>query len=219
MPAPEHYASARDLAKLALALLRDFPARYALFAQREFAYNGIRQASRNRLLWTDPSVDGLKTGSTEAAGYCVVASALRGERRLVAVVLGARSEGLRDAEAQKLLNFGFQAYETRRVYAKGKPVADPAIYKGTKAHVALGFDHDVWLTLPRGGFEGIRAVLETREPFVAPLAAGDKAGIMKLMRDDVPLAQFPVVALEDVPVAGFLSRGWDTLRLMVHSSP
>jgi D-alanyl-D-alanine carboxypeptidase (penicillin-binding protein 5/6) len=219
MPAPEHYASARDLARLTLALVREFPDRYALFAEKELAYNGIRQSSRNRLLWTDPSVDGLKTGNTQAAGYCVVASALRGERRLVAVVLGARSEGLRDAEAQKLLNFGFQAYETRRVYAKGKPVAEPAIYKGTRSHVALGFDHDIWLTLPRGGFEGIRAVLETRQPFVAPLAAGEKAGIMKLMRDNAPLAQFPVVALEDVPVAGFLSRGWDTLKLMFHSSP
>lgn len=218
-PAPEHYASARDLAKLALALLRDFPARYALFAEKEFTYNGIRQANRNRLLWTDPAVDGLKTGNTQAARYCLVASALRGERRLVAVVLGAQSEGLRDSEAQKLLNFGFQAYDTRRVYAKGKPVADPAIYKGTQSRVALGFDHDVWLTLPRGGFEGIRAVLETRQPFVAPLAAGEKAGIMKLMRDNAPLAQFPVVALEDVPVAGFLSRGWDTLKLMFHSSP
>jgi len=190
-----------------------------MFAQREFTYHGIRQANRNRLLWTDPTVDGLKTGNTDAAGFCLVASAKRGERRLVAVVLGAPSEGLRNAEAQKLLNFGFQAYDTRRVYAKGKPVADPAIYKGTKSHVALGFDHDVWLTLPRGAFEGIQAVLETREPFVAPLAAGEKAGIMKLMRDHAPVAQFPVVALEDVPVAGFLSRGWDTLKLMVHSSP
>ncbi|HSN22417.1 MAG TPA: D-alanyl-D-alanine carboxypeptidase family protein [Usitatibacter sp.] len=218
-PAPGHYSSARDLASLALALARDFPDRYPMFAEKEFTYNHVRQANRNRLLWADPTVDGLKTGHTEAAGYCLAASAKRGERRLVAVVLGAPSESLRTTESQKLFNFGFQAYETRRVYAKGKPVADAPIYKGTRSRVALGFLQDVWLTLPRGGFEGIKAVLDTRQPFVAPLAAGEKAGIMKLMRDSTPVAQFPVVALEDVPVAGFLSRGWDTLRLMVHSSP
>jgi D-alanyl-D-alanine carboxypeptidase (penicillin-binding protein 5/6) len=217
--APERHSTARDLAALALALIRDFPERYALFSQKEFTYNGIAQTSRNRLLWTDPAVDGVKTGFTESAGYCLVASARRGERRLVSVVLGARSETLRTTESQKLLNFGFQAYETRRVYAKGKPVAEPGVYKGTRSRVAIGFAHDVWLTLPRGQFEGIRAVLQTREPFVAPLAAGEKAGIMKLMRDNAPVAEFPVVALEDVPVAGFLSRGWDTLRLLVHSPP
>jgi len=218
-PAPEHYSTARDLAALALALIRDFPARYPLYAQKEFAYNGISQANRNRLLWTDSTVDGVKAGFTEAAGYCLVASARRGERRLVSVVLGARSDTLRTTESQKLLNFGFQAYETRLVYAKGKPVAEPEVYKGTRSHVAIGFQHDVWLTLPRDQFKGVRAVVQTRQPFVAPLAAGEKAGIMKLMRDNAPVAELPVVALEDVPVAGFLSRGWDTLRLLVHSSP
>ena len=218
-PAPEQHSTARDLASLALALVRDFPARYPLYAQKEFAYNGIAQASRNRLLWTDPTVDGMKAGFTEAAGYCLIASARRGTRRLVSVVLGARSDTLRTTESQKLLNFGFQAFETRLVYAKGKPVAEPEVYKGTRSHVAVGFQHDVWLTLPRDQFRGIRAVVRTREPFVAPLAAGEKAGIMKLMRDNAPVAELPVVALEDVPVAGFLSRGWDTLRLLVHSSP
>ena len=218
-PAQDHYSSARDLATLTLALIRDFPERYPVYSEKEFKYNHIAQSNRNRLLWTDPTVDGVKTGFTEAAGYCLVASAKRGERRLVSVVLGAHSDSLRTTESQKLLNFGFQAYDTRRVYAKGQAVADPQIYKGTKSHVALGFMRDVWLTLPRERFAGIKAVVETREPFVAPLAAGEKAGIMKLMRDNAPVAQFPVVALEDVPVAGFLSRGWDTLRLMVHASP
>ena len=218
-PGADHYSTARDLAKLALALIRDFPDRYPLYSEKELDYNGIRQSNGNRLLWSDPTVDGLDAGWTDAAGYGLVASAKRGERRLVSVLLGARTDGLRTTESQKLLNFGFQAYETRRVYAKGKPVAEPAIYKGTKSHVALGFDHDVWLTLPSGQFEGIRAVLDTRQPFVAPLAEGEKAGIMKLMRDNAPLARFPVVALEDVPVSGFLSRGWDTIKLMVRSSP
>jgi serine-type D-Ala-D-Ala carboxypeptidase (penicillin-binding protein 5/6) len=217
-PAREHYSTARDLATLTLALIRDFPDRYPLFAQKEFTYNRVAQTNRNRLLWTDPTVDGVKTGFTEAAGYCLVASARRGDRRLVSVVLGARSENLRTTESQKLLNFGFQAYETRRVYAKGVPVAQPEVYKGTRATVPIGFQRDIWLTLPRDHFAGMRAVLVTRKPFVAPLAAGEKAGIMKLMRDNAPVAEFPVVALEDVPVAGFLSRGWDTLRLLVESS-
>ena len=218
-PAPEHHSSARDLAALTLALVRDFPDRYRLYAQKEFTYNGVAQASRNRLLWTDPTVDGVKAGFTEAAGYCLIASARRGPRRLVSVVLGARSDTLRTTESQKLLNFGFRAYETRLVYAKGKPVAEPEVYKGTRSHVPVGFQHDVWLTLPREQFTGLHAVVQTRQPFVAPLAAGEKAGIMKLMRDNAPVAELPVVALEDVPVAGFLSRGWDTLRLLVHSSP
>jgi len=213
-PARGHHASARDLATLAAHLLRDFPERYPLFSEREFTYEGITQASRNRLLWTDPTVDGVKTGFTEAAGYCLLASARRGERRLVSVVLGAKTDALRTSETQKLLNFGFQAYDTRRVYRKGHAVAAPPVYKGTRATVPLGFDRDVWLTLPRDRFDGLTAVLETRQPFVAPLAAGQKAGIMKLMREQSTLAEIPVVALEEVPVAGFLSRGWDTLRLL-----
>jgi D-alanyl-D-alanine carboxypeptidase (penicillin-binding protein 5/6) len=213
-PAPDQRSSARDLATLAIAVIRDFPDRYPLYSQKEFTYNKITQSNRNRLLWTDPTVDGMKTGFTEAAGYCLVASARRGERRLVAVVLGAQSDGLRTSESQKLLNFGFQAYETRRMYRKGEPVAKPAVFKGTKDEVALGFDHDIWLTMPRSKFAGIAATLETRQPFVAPLAAGQKAGIMKLTRDNTPVAEIPVVALEEVPVAGFRSRGWDTLRLL-----
>jgi len=199
---------------LAGALIRDFPEHYPLYSQREFTYNGIKQANRNRLLWTDPAVDGMKTGFTEAAGYCLLASAKRGERRLISVVLGAQSESARASESEKLLNFGFQAYETRKLYRKGETVVTQPIYKGTRNAVALGFDHDIWLTLPRERFTGLAGLLETRQPFLAPLAAGQKAGIMKLTRDNAPLAEYPVVALEEVPVAGFLSRGWDTLRLL-----
>ena len=213
-PDPEHRASARDLATLAAAIIRDFPEHYALYGQKEFTYNRIAQANRNRLLWTDTTVDGMKTGFTEAAGYCLVASAKRGERRLISVVLGAQSDTLRTSESQKLLNFGYQAFETRRMYRKGEPVATPEVFKGTRDSVPLGFERDIWLTLPRGRFGGLAVALETRQPFVAPLAAGQKAGIMKLTRDNTPVAEYPVVALEEVPVAGFLSRGWDTLRLL-----
>lgn len=216
-PDPAHHASARDLAKLAVALASDFPQHYAAFSQREVTWNRMTQGNRNRLLWTDPTVDGLQTGFTESAGYCLAASARRGERRLVTVVLGAKSDMLRMTETQKLLNFGFLSYETRRLYRRGATVASPMVYKGTRDTVSLGFDRDVWLTLPRERFEGLTAVLETRQPFVAPLAAGEKAGIMKLKRDGTPVAEFPVVALEEVPVAGFLSRGWDTLKLLLLS--
>ncbi|MDQ3027696.1 MAG: D-alanyl-D-alanine carboxypeptidase [Pseudomonadota bacterium] len=218
-PAPDHHSSARDLAGLAGSLIREFPEHYALYSQREFAFNGINQSNRNRLLWTDATVDGMKTGFTESAGYCLVASARRGERRLVSVLLGAQSDSARSAETQKLLNFGFQAYETRRLYKRGDAVATPNIYKGIHSTARLGFDRDIWLTLPRERFAGLKAALETPQPFLAPLAAGQKAGIMKLTRDNAPVAEFPVVALEEVPVAGFLSRGWDTLKLMFRSSP
>ena len=213
-PTAGHQSSARDLAAIALALQRDFPQRYALYAQRELAWNGMKQANRNRLLWIDPAVDGLQAGFTEASGYGLAASARRGDRRLVSVVVGAQSDSLRMSETQKLLNFGFQSWETRRLYRRGERVASPAVYKGTSDTVGLGFDRDVWITLPRERFEGLKAVLETRQPFVAPLAAGEKAGIMKLTRDGAKVVDLPVVALEDVPVAGFLSRGWDTLKLI-----
>ena len=218
-PSPNHYSTARDIATLATALIRDFPDRYPLYSQKEFTYNRIAQANRNRLLWTDPTVDGMKTGFTESAGYCLVASARRGERRLLSVLLGAQSDGLRTSESQKLLNFGFQAYETRLLYHKGQAIASLEVFKGTQSKVPLGFQHDIWLTMPRDRFAGVAAVLETRQPLVAPLAAGQKAGIMKLTREHSPVAEFPVVSLEDVPVGGFLSRGWDTLRLLFDPSP
>ncbi len=214
VPAAGHYSSARDMVTLAGALMRDFPEQYPLYSQREFTFNKIKQGNRNRLLWTDPTVDGMKAGFTEAAGYCLLASAKRGDRRLISIVLGTQSDTARTIESQKLLNFGFQAYETRLLYRKGQAVATPEILKGTRGSVPLGFDHDVWLTLPREHFTGLAGVLETRQPFVAPLAAGQKAGIIKITRENAPLAEYPVVALEEVPVAGFLSRGWDTLRLM-----
>jgi serine-type D-Ala-D-Ala carboxypeptidase (penicillin-binding protein 5/6) len=214
LPAPNHYATARDMAVLAAALIRDFPEQYTLYSQKEFTWNGIKQANRNRLLWLDPTVDGVKTGFTEAAGYCLVASARRGERRLVSVVMGAQSDSLRMSENQKLLNFGFLAYDTQRLYKKGDVVATPEIFKGTSATLKVGFDRDVWLTLPRDRFQGLKAQLQTQQPFLAPYSRGQKAGIMKFSRDNAAVAEVAVVALEDVPAAGFLSRGWDTIRLL-----
>ena len=218
LPSPQHYSTAEDLAKLAAALIRDFPDEYKLYSQKEFSYNKITQANRNRLLWLDPYVDGVKTGHTEAAGYCLIASAKRGEgenaRRLISVVLGTGSDFARAQESQKLLNYGFLFFDTRRLYKKGEVLSTPEIFKGTQSSVKLGFDNDVWLTLPKDKFTGLKATLTTSRPLLAPLARGQKAGIMKLTKDEVLLAEMPVVALEDVPVAGFLGRGWDTIRLL-----
>lgn len=215
LPVPGHESSARDLARLAMALLRDFPERQALFSGKEFGWNGITHNNRNRLLWIDPSVDGLATGFTESSGYGIAASARRGSRRLVAVVLGAQTEALRTSETLKLLNFGFLAYETRRLYQAGEALGTREVFKGTSPTIALGLDRDVWLTLPRSQFTGLKATLETQQPFVAPFARGQRAGLIKVSRDQVALAEYPVVALEEVPVAGFLSRGYDTLRLLL----
>jgi serine-type D-Ala-D-Ala carboxypeptidase (penicillin-binding protein 5/6) len=214
LPQPNHHASAEDMARLAAALIRDFPEEYKLYAQKDFTYNKITQANRNRLLWQDPTVDGMKTGHTEAAGYCLIASGKRGERRLISVVMGTASDAARAQESQKLLNFGFQFSDTRRLYKKGDVLSTPEVFKGTANNAKLGFDKDLWLTLPREKFTNLKATITTTQPLLAPLAQGQKAGIMKLTQDDKVIAEVPVVALEAVPVAGVLGRGWDAIRLL-----
>jgi serine-type D-Ala-D-Ala carboxypeptidase (penicillin-binding protein 5/6) len=214
LPNPQHYSTAEDLMLLASALIRDFPNEISYYKERDFKHNNITQPNRNRLLFIDPSVDGLKTGHTEAAGYCLVATAKRGERRLISVVLGTASDSARTQESQKLLNFGYQFFDSQRLYKKGESIASPEIFKGTQNAIKLGFDRDIWLTLPKDKFQNLKATLTTTQPLVAPYAVGQKAGIMKLSKDEKPIAEIPVVALEAVPVAGFLGRGWDAIRLI-----
>lgn len=211
---PQHYSTAQDLAELAAAVIRDFPEHYPLYSQKEYRYNNIAQFNRNRLLWTDPTVDGMKTGYTENAGYCLVTSARRGERRLVSVVLGAASEAVRAAESQKLLNHGFQAFEGVRLYSGNQPVATLQVYKGAANSIKAGFIADLHLTLPVGARVKLKATVESMQPLLAPISAGQKIGTMKLTLDGKPYREVPVVALEEVPVAGILGRGWDTLRLL-----
>jgi serine-type D-Ala-D-Ala carboxypeptidase (penicillin-binding protein 5/6) len=222
LPNAQHYSTAEDLLLLSNALIRDFPKEFSYYKEREFTHNKITQPNRNRLLFLDPTVDGLKTGSTEAAGYCLVATAKRplasaggsAERRLISVVLGTASDAARTQESQKLLNYGFQMFDAQRLYKKGDPIATPEIFKGKQNTIKLGFDQDVWLTLPREKFTGLQATLTTTQPLLAPLQVGQKAGTMKLTRDGKTVAEIPVQALEDVPVAGFLGRGWDAVRLL-----
>ena len=210
---PQHYSTAQDLALLAAAIIRDFPDHYALYSQRQFRYNNITQMNRNRLLWSDPTVDGVKTGYTENAGYCLVSSARRGERRVISVVLGAGSESARAAESQKLLNHGFQAYDGVRLYEANQAVTTIRVWKGTANELKAGFIRDFQVALPKGGSDKLKAVIESVQPLLAPVRAGQRVGTLKLALDGQPYGEFPVVALEDVPVAGILGRGWDAIRL------
>ncbi|MET0441025.1 MAG: D-alanyl-D-alanine carboxypeptidase family protein [Casimicrobiaceae bacterium] len=210
---PQHYTSATDLATLAAALIRDYPEFYPIYSEKEFRYNNITQPNRNRLLWTDPFVDGLKTGHTDAAGWCLIASAKRNERRLVAVVLGASSDPARAAEAQKLLNWGFQAFDTVALYQSGKPVSTLRVWKGAAPNVAAGFLADRYLTLPKGRASALTLTLEAQEPLVAPVARAQRVGVVKVALEGQPMAEFPLIALEEVPLGSFFGRMWDTVRL------
>jgi D-alanyl-D-alanine carboxypeptidase (penicillin-binding protein 5/6) len=214
LPNPQHYSTAQDLALLTIAIIRDFPEFHPLYSMKEYRYNNITQANRNRLLWSDPTVDGMKTGYTENAGYCLITSARRGERRLISVVLGTASESARATESQKLLNYGFQYYDSVKLYEKNQPVATLPIWKGSSNSVKAGFLNDLYVSLPKGQTDKVKANLESRQPLLAPVAAGQKIGVMKLMLDGKPYAELPVVALEDVALAGIFGRGWDSIRLL-----
>ncbi len=214
LPDPQHYTTARDLARLAAAIVRDFPDYYALYSIKEYTYNGITQANRNRLLWTDPTVDGMKTGHTQGAGYCLIASSHRGTRRLLSVVLGTNSDAVRAMESQRLLNYGFQFFDSVRLYAKNQTVVNLKVWKGASNTIKAGFRRDIYLSLPRGQAKDIKASLTTRQPLLAPLVAGQPVGTVTLTLNNKPLAQYPLLALESVGVANMFGRAWDSLRLI-----
>jgi serine-type D-Ala-D-Ala carboxypeptidase (penicillin-binding protein 5/6) len=216
---PEHYTTPTDLAILVEHLIADYPEYYKLYSQREFTYNGIAQRNRNSLLWDDPSVDGVKTGHTEAAGYCLISSAHRaltggGERRLLAVVLGANSSAARAEESLKLLNWGFQNFDAVKLYDSNQPIATPEIWKGAARTIKVGFTHPLFVTVPKGQSGELKSVFDHREPMLAPVAAGDAAGTLKVSIQGRELAQYPVLALESVPLANWFGRTWDSIRLM-----
>ncbi len=214
LPNPQHYSTAHDLALLASAVIRDYPEFHPLYSVKEYRYNNITQANRNRLLWSDPAVDGMKTGYTENAGYCLITSARRGERRLISVVLGTASEAARAAESQKLLNYGFQYYDSVKLYEKSQPVTSLRVWKGSGNSVKAGFLNDLYVSPPKGQADKLKAVLESQQPLFAPIGIGQRIGTMKLTLDGKPYAEVPVVALEAVTLAGVLGRGWDSIRLL-----
>jgi len=213
LSAPEHYSTAADLARLASAVITDYPEYYPLYAQKEFRYNNITQTNRNRLLWTDPNVDGMKTGHTEAAGWCLIASAKHGERRVLAVVLGASSDAARAAEAQKLLNWGMQAFDTVQLYQAGTTIATLRVWKGTHEELPAGFLADRYLTLPKGKADKLALAMDVPQPLLAPIARAQAVGTVKVTLEGRPVAEFPLIALEEVTAAGLIGRAWDTIRL------
>ena len=212
LPHPEHYTSARDLAILARAII-DFPNEYALYSEKEFVYNNIRQNNRNGLLWTDPSVDGLKTGHTNEAGYCLVTSAKREGMRLISVVMGASSERVRERETQKLLSYGFRYFETHHLYSAGTELTKAKVWKGGSADVALGVQDDVYLTIPRGKADDLDAQLIVNEVLTAPIAADSEYGELQVSLDGKLEVSVPLVALESVEEGSIFKRLWDSIVL------
>ena len=214
LPDAQHYSTAQDLYVLAAALIRDFPNEYAqYYSQKEYRYNNITQPNRNRLLWIDPSVDGLKTGHTEAAGYCLIASSRRGGRRLLSVLLGSTSEAARAQESLKLLNWGYQFFDSVKLYGAGSPVRSLEVWKGAARSVRVGVGNDLFVTVPRGEADKLKAELVSQQPLVAPLANGQRVGTVRVSHDGKAYGEYPLITLEAVEVAGFFRRTWDTLRL------
>jgi D-alanyl-D-alanine carboxypeptidase (penicillin-binding protein 5/6) len=213
LPHPDHYTTARDLAKLANGLIRRFPEDYRLYKEREFTYNGIRQFNRNTLLAEDPSVDGLKTGHTEEAGYCLVASAKRDDMRLISVVLGADSKRSRKTESRKLLNWGFRSFETLSLYQPGDTLATPRLWMGQLDSLGLGVMEPVQLTVPRGSRDRLEAVMEIDKQIRAPITEGDSYGELVIKLDGETLLKKPLAALQSIPQAGFFQRVWDAVKL------
>lgn len=219
LPDPNNYSTARDLSVLASRLIADFPEFYKIYLVRNFTYNKISQPNRNRLLWLDDTVDGMKTGHTEAAGYCLIASARRpngdGQRRLISVVLGAESNAMRAQESQKLLNWGFMNFQALKIYSKGQTVLTPVVWKGSKNEVRLGFNRDVYVSLPRGAGPRLKSVVERPDPLMAPIARYSNVGKLKILADGKLISELPLQALDQVNTASIFGRTLDSLRLML----
>ena len=216
-----HQSTPRDMAYIAGKIIVDHPSFYPYYSVRQFTYNKIKQDNRNMLLGRDPSVDGMKTGYTEAAGYCLVASAQRefpnGQRRLLSVVMGAASKEARAAESQKLLNWGWQAWDAVRLFDAGKPVATVPVWKGSKSEARLGAGPGaLFVAVPKGQGTQMRTVIERTDPLVAPLAAGQRVGTIKVLTPaGAPVSSVPLVVLEPVELAGIFGRAWDAVRLWI----
>jgi D-alanyl-D-alanine carboxypeptidase (penicillin-binding protein 5/6) len=219
LPDAQHYSTARDLAILASRLIEEHPDFYKMYSEREYTYNNIKQPNRNRLLFIDPSVDGVKTGHTDAAGYCLIASSRREQpgqgfsRRLLSVVLGTASESARAIESQKLLNYGFANFDVVRLYQKDQPAASYQVWKGATKEVKAGFANSVLVTVARGSGDRVKGEIERMQPLVAPIDKGQRIGTLRVRLDDKVIAEQPLIALEPVAQGGWFGRAWDTIRL------
>jgi len=209
LSAEGHYSTARDLALLGRALVRDYPATYSYNKIKEFTVGPITQPNRNLLLWRDPSVDGIKTGHHSGAGYCLMASAKRGDQRLISVVMGSTSENQRAVDSQALLNWGFRFFETHKLYDAGKQIAKQKVWKGAADEVQLGLAEPLLITVPRGRYPQLKPSMDVPKTLVAPIAKGQKIGTVKVMLDGKVIAQRPLVAIDPIEQGGFFKRLWD----------
>ena len=215
LPDPDHYTTARDIAILSAATIRDFPEYYGWYSEKEFTFNSIRQHNRNTLLWRDPAIDGLKTGHTEAAGYCLAASAKRDGMRLISAVMGSSSESSRASETQTLLNYGFRFFETVQLYQGGQELAQARVWKGLSENVALGIENELFVTIPRGRYDDLVAQVEVQPQLTAPLEAGETVGTARVTLGGELVAERPLVTLGAVEEAGFFGSLWDSMELWI----
>ncbi len=214
LPHKDHYTSAHDMAVLASSFIRRFPTIYEWFSIREYEYNSIKQSNRNKLLWRDESVDGVKTGHTSSAGYCLVASAEREQMRLISVVLGSNSVKKRTSASQALLNFGFRFYDTHRLYKAHESVTTVKIWKGEREALDLGVDRDLYITIPRGQYKNLNASMQLDEQIMAPVTAGQQKGLLTVTLGDQTLIEQPLLALGMVKEGSIIERWSDQVRLM-----
>ncbi|SER16325.1 D-alanyl-D-alanine carboxypeptidase (penicillin-binding protein 5/6) [Amphritea atlantica] len=217
LPAEDHYSSAYDLALLAQAIIQKYPEQYGVYSEKYFTYNKIRQPNRNKLLWRDDSVDGLKTGHTDAAGYCLVASAKRDGMRLITVVMGTSSEEARAQESQKLLAYAFRYFRTHKLYDAGQVLETAKVWAGQQNQLKVGLENAMAITIPRGEGEQLQAVLDLDKVIKAPIEKGQSFGSLKVMLEDKVVAEAPVIALESIAEAGLLQRIWDAIALFFYN--
>jgi D-alanyl-D-alanine carboxypeptidase (penicillin-binding protein 5/6) len=216
LPDAQHYTTADDLAILAKALINDFPDQYErLYSVKEYTYNKITQPNRNRLLWLDPNVDGMKTGHTESAGYCLISSAKRDGVRRISVVLGAATDAARATESQKLLNYGFQFFDSKLVYKQGQAISQLKVWKGNENQVASTVTNDLFITIPKGEYANVKASMSSTQPLMAPIKKGQVIGSIKFTLNGKVIDERALVAAKSVDSAGILGRAWDSIKLLL----
>jgi D-alanyl-D-alanine carboxypeptidase (penicillin-binding protein 5/6) len=213
LPHAEHYTTPRDIARVTRATIREFPDIYQWYATKEYTFNNIRQHNRNKLLWRDDAVDGVKTGHTEAAGYCLVASAQKDGMRLIAVVMGTRSEEARASESLSLLNYGFRFFETHRLYGAGEKLTSTRVWKGSQEQLRLGLARDLYITIPRGQYPNLNAGMRIEPQIMAPVASGQPLGAVTVSLDGQSIVETELVALDSIVEGGVVQIAKDTVLL------
>jgi D-alanyl-D-alanine carboxypeptidase (penicillin-binding protein 5/6) len=214
LPDPNHYTTAKDLAILARAMIKDYPEQYKLYSMKEFTYNNIKQHNRNKLLWRDRNVDGMKTGHTEAAGYCLVASALKDEMRLISVVMGTDGVNARAKASQALLNYGYRFYETHKLYSAGEMITAAKIWKADVENLNLGAAKDIYVTIPRGQYDKLEPVVEFDKKIIAPVLKDEQKGVLNVMLENKNIVSVPLLALETVAEGSLVNKLKDEVRLL-----